>query len=217
MHSDGVRSWTISRWQTTDASMAEMDITMRVKPNGAITPMLFAFGAAVNERGGGRFEGQLAISFPLHGIAGSFIPSSASEQLWLAQGIGLTPFLAFLRQPTASKAHLAVTLRLADVPAFEQLISDALAAGPSNNVKVSFFISNADEEAVAAFPTKALASTRYPGRLTAAHLSDSSLFGGLQQREIFLCGTDAFRASVVQALEGQMVDAGRIHYESFSF
>lgn len=187
---------------------------MRIKADGSVTPMLFAFGDAVNERNDGKFEGPTAIAFPLLGIAGSFVQRSlVAKQVWIAAGIGITPFLAFMREPQLAEVQLLLSCRKAEVGVFCELIQEALS--PRAGVKTLMFVSDLqDSEEVKTLPSTSTSFTYKCGRISDEGLREVE---GLSESEVYLCGTEAFRTSMSSLLRGCGVTLDSIKLESFSY
>ncbi|GAV98933.1 protein [Lentinula edodes] len=99
LNDDRVRTWTVS-----DSSTHEFALTMREIPGGVVTGALFNLARALAKS---RPElltntSDLEIRLGLVGFSGSFcLPSPAKDSevklLWIAGGIGFTPFLRMLK------------------------------------------------------------------------------------------------------------------------
>ena len=188
-----------------------MKIVIRCKSTGRVTPVLFQFGQAVNVRGG-KFQGPAALSLPLYGVAGTFIlPSTASRQLYLAGGIGLTPFLAMIEARRAED-HMTLLLscRASEVPVFEHLITQAISAASYDNVKVNYHITS---------DTKPfLSPVNYATEVTLGRISKSSFSSyKLEEMEIFLVGSGGYSEGVNLALKECGVALRKVKTESFLY
>lgn len=187
-----------------------MSITIRKKATGRITPTLFAFGSMVNEKDGGNFTGQAAISLPLLGIAGTFCQSvKAGKELYLAGGIGVTPFLPMIE----ARRHqddiiLILSCRSIELSAFEKMVADSISKSPYENIKVKYHLTG---------ETSVDASELYHlGRITASSLAALDLEERRISR-ILLCGSESYAKGVMVALEGNGVNGNEVHRESFAY
>ena len=90
LNDDGVRSWTISHSPSFNTGVASdtFSITIRRAQLGAITPLLFDFGLAVNQRHDGNFSGDAQLALSLLGIGGepfTTVPVQSPVQLAIGQ------------------------------------------------------------------------------------------------------------------------------------
>lgn len=124
--------------------------------------------------------------------------AGARRQVWVAGGIGITPFLSWIRSFDGSDGYeidLYYTVRTKDEALFWDEI--AAASGRNGHFKAHLFCSNND------------------GRLTVAKIAARS--GALSQAEVYLCGPIAMTESLATQFEQAGVPEARIHYEEFNF
>ncbi|KAF9458769.1 hypothetical protein BDZ94DRAFT_1239728 [Collybia nuda] len=149
----------------------------------------------------------------------SLTPAPRKKALWVAGGIGITPFLAMLRGLGDATGdwdiNLVVSTREPDV--LMPLISAALPPSNSHShVRVDVF----SNKPIPTFDEGADGTTlqRHTGRVT------PSIFAELEwakaapeDREAFVCGPEPFEKVVVDALLGLGVEQGTIHREGFAY
>jgi uncharacterized protein len=193
LNDDYVRSWTISSAPAYDAatgtfaSTSEFTITVKKQTGGALSPLLHTL-----------FDSGLAqqqLNCTLVGIAGDFgcynvkAPHAVQHKsmLWIAAGSGITPFMsmsAALAAATNTTATAAATaaaaVMLFSADSANVHIADTLA---SNSITVHKFAS------------------RYSGSDSSVHArrlqkSDLAAVANLQQRTVYLCGPNPFKAAV---------------------
>lgn len=245
VNDDRVRTWTISR--TTAPS--SYSLTMREKPGGAVTGALFSIARKLAEVKPSILEDSrpLSLSVDLIGITGDFVlpkPTSATSDhavagdelrylvrqmtltpvpnkktLWVAGGIGITPFLAMLRglgDDTGDwDINLVVSTREPDI--LLPLISAALPPQNSHShVLVDVFSEKPIPDLTGGADSTML--RRHTGRIT------PSIFAELEwtkaapgNREVFICGPEPFEKVVVDALLNLGVEQDAIHREGFAY
>jgi predicted ferric reductase len=122
----------------------------------------------------------------------------AKQQIWIAGGIGITPFLSWIRDFGIQIEHTIdfyYTVRGPEEALYLEEINEAVERHA--NFRLHLTYSNKD------------------GRLSAEKIVASS--GPLDDKEIYLCGPLA----LIEALRKQFIELGvparRIHYEEFSF
>ena len=137
---------------------------------------------------------ELAIGSPVEveGPHGRFLVSNLGEQIWIAGGIGITPFLSRARSrmlPARVDFYYTVTR------AEEAVFAKELAALESKTFKFNLVI------------------TAQMGRLTADKISEQC--GSLSAKQVYICGP----SSMLSDLAGQLKKAGarHIHSEIFGF
>lgn len=121
------------------------------------------------------------------------------KQIWLAGGIGVTPFLAFIRDMNGNLAHnidFYYTVRHPD----EALFVEEIQAAATRNPRLRPFVRYSAKE----------------GSLTLEHIL-KNIAGDVKDYHIYMCGP----LPMIQAFEKKFLELGvpnnQIHYEEFNF
>ncbi|KAJ5598886.1 hypothetical protein N7510_011836 [Penicillium lagena] len=139
LNDDRVRTWTVSSGHER-GPVCGFDLTMREKKGGAVTGALFD---VIREHGAQQKYGQeidvraLEIDAPVVGITGDFcLPFRGLKILWVAGGIGLTPFMAMLaalsQRGSDARGEFTLAISTREPTTFLRLIESALSADISN-------------------------------------------------------------------------------------
>ena len=143
---------------------------------------------------------QPAMNAVIDGAYGMFdYKTGGQKQIWIAGGIGLTPFLSFIRDMNGSLAHevdFYYTVRHPE----EALFVDEIRAATENNPRLNVHVRFSATE----------------GSLTIDHIL-KNVKGNLMDYHVYLCGP----LPMIQAFERKFLDLGlpsnQIHYEEFNF
>ena len=122
-----------------------------------------------------------------------------ARQVWIAGGIGITPFLSWLGDARPAE-RLDVDLFYAVAHAGDALYLDELQDAADRLAGVRVHLSTDDRD----------------GRLTIDRIA-AAVEGPLAERSAFLCGPGAMIRSLEQGLRRAGVPGPEIHYEEFSF
>ncbi len=127
--------------------------------------------------------------------------SGGHQQVWIAGGIGITPFRSWIRAfptepPLEFDIDLYYTVQNEDEALFLDEISTAAAHYPTFRPHLTY--------------------SRREGSLTIEQIATSSR-GSLAEREIYLCGPRRMIQQFQQAFRTRGVPSSRIHYEYFNF
>ncbi|SJX60615.1 uncharacterized protein SRS1_11863 [Sporisorium reilianum f. sp. reilianum] len=224
LNDSGVRTWTISS-APTGAADDTLQVTMRRVERGLITPKLFEVAKTAS-------VGQPAAVLPVLGVGGDFVLAqgvgSGSKLLWIASGVGMTPFLAFLRSLSDSEAKrpditLVLAVRRAEAATMLALVHAAIALdAPSAAGILAIHIFSTGLQQSDALPAAQLGSSAFNIAITLhdARLSSDLLLAtcdAADEAEAWVCGPPSLEAMVVQTLESAGWPADRVHRESFSF
>jgi ferredoxin-NADP reductase len=189
LNDDNIRTFTVSK-----VSSDRRQISITVKKSGAISSYLHSLSAAT------------PIEVELKGVGGTFtcfVPGrEAPPMLWVAGGVGITPFLAMYRALRASgrplpDIELFYACRLDEVELIREL----------TDIRVRVF----DSKTTIAPPTTHLREV-HRRRLRAADFDGLEL---LDRATVFVCGPEGFMADVKSWLEH--VEPSRLRFESFQF
>lgn len=237
LNDTGLRTWTISSApRCSNIAEHELKVSMRRVETGLITPKLFDVAKKAK-------EGKLEVMLPVLGVGGDFVlPSVGSggrTVLWVASGVGVTPFLAFLQALANSKESgweitMILAVRRAEAAPMLQLVRKAIAAdsaaSPASRYPVGdlnlYIVSagledqdNLTESEV--FPaTFHVSVTRHSVRLSPELLLSIASEGPTDDKremEAWVCGPPSLEASVLRTLEKAGTLTSKVHHESFSF
>lgn len=215
INDDRVRTWTVSSAHEGQ-NATWFELTMRKMPGGAVTGALFniledyslnQFGHLV------KFNG--SVSAGIVGITGDFfIDSNKLDVLWIAGGIGITPFLAMLKalEQLGYRAEGDISLILAtrEPEIMLQLIQPSIERMPPTvNIKCELFTSRRDlDMEIVSSPNAKI--TIHEGRINPEYWR-----GTPKDKEFFICGPNGFGDSVVNGLQLAGVPPSQIHREGF--
>jgi predicted ferric reductase len=172
---------------TISSAPAEDVLRLTIKASGNFTRELFARLK----------DGTEAI---IEGAYGMFnYKTGGPKQIWIAGGIGLTPFLSFVRDMDGNLQHkvdLYYTVRHPD----EAIFVDELEAAAAKNPDLKVHIRYSAKE----------------GSLTIEDIVKNA-GGNIRDYDVYLCGP----WPMMQAFEKKFIDLGlpknKIHYEEFNF
>ncbi|KAF8428411.1 hypothetical protein L210DRAFT_3564313 [Boletus edulis BED1] len=239
-----------SRNAGTAAGPTSFSLTIRHKPGGVVTSALFAITEQM-----GKFRPELLedarplqFSVPLVGVAGDFtLPTEADacvsgqgggsspcagirKWLWLAGGIGMTPFLAMLaglREGHTNDIILVLSTREPDV--LLALVTSALERKGDHvrehgrhqgTLSIHLFsrfpVSSSSSVATAHGTVLAVEMTHHPGRLNEDTLRTLNI-EDVQERQAYVCGSESFERAVLCALKQVGVDARKVRKEGFVY
>src|SRR2546429_6498730 len=124
------------------------------------------------------------------------------EQVWIAGGIGITPFRSWIRaippeQPLEFDIDLYYTVRSEDEALFLDEIRTAATQHPSFRPHIIF--------------------SQRDGSLTMEHIVETSGGGTIVARDIYMCGPSGMTESFQHALRKLGVPPMHIHFEHFNF
>ncbi|MCA2212127.1 ferredoxin reductase family protein [Jidongwangia harbinensis] len=122
------------------------------------------------------------------------------RQIWVAGGIGVTPFLSWIRDldhgdPPAHRVDFFYTVRTPADALFLDEIEHAARRHPNLHAHVVF-------------------SARH-GSLTAARIAAAS--GGVTGADVYLCGPSRMTGTLAHDFRRMGVPSGSLHYEEFNF
>ena len=183
----GDRALNESHPFTISSAPAEDVLRLTIKASGNFTRDLFARLK----------EGTEAV---IEGAYGMFdYKTGGQKQIWLAGGIGLTPFLSFIRDMNGALAHdvdFYYTVRHPE----EALFIDEIKAAAERNPRFKPHIRFSATE----------------GSLTIDHILNNA-GGNVKDHHVYLCGP----LPMIQAFEKKFLELGlppgQIHYEEFNF
>ncbi|KAG6916401.1 hypothetical protein DXG01_006980 [Tephrocybe rancida] len=217
LNDDRVRTWTVSRSSTESFSL-----TMREKPGGAVTGALFSIARKLQAVRPTLLEDArpLALTVGLVGVSGEFVlpptPRYGMQKLlWLAGGIGVTPFVAMIRglDPEAKyNVHLVLSTREPEV--LLPLLEEALLSHQHNAGSTFAFDVFSEKDVPDLKNEKGVVLRKHRGRVARALIELDSDVG---EKEVYLCGPVAFEEAVLGILGDLGVDKARVRREGFGY
>ncbi|KAM0755721.1 hypothetical protein T439DRAFT_320434 [Meredithblackwellia eburnea MCA 4105] len=213
VNEDGVRTWTISS-APSRTSPQSFSITLRHPPRGLITTQLFH-----------RLNSTTSLpplTLPVLGMGGEFLLPTGSmrKMLWMAGGIGITPFLAFLgslsqNNPNGEAWDVQLLVATREPEVMVDLVDNAI--GPTNlAIDLHLFSPNSTAPSIIKYQGGAASATVHPFRLGPAFFASeegSKNLGGA----LYLCGPPPFEEAALKAVESAGVDIGSVVQERFNF
>ena len=153
----------------------------------------------------GDFTGQLKnlkpnTTFSVEGPFGFFSNKnySATKQLWIAGGIGITPFLS-MAGDLKNSGNQQVDLYYCVKDQTEAVLLDELTKISATNKNFRVILWPSDTQ----------------GRITGNKIAEIS--DNLSDREVFLCGPHNFSQAIIEQLKLLGVSSSKIHFENFNF
>ncbi|KAG1854511.1 hypothetical protein F4604DRAFT_1591213 [Suillus subluteus] len=237
VNDDCVRTWTVSKLPTSDTPCI-LSITMRAIKGGLITPILYQLARSVDPQLTGAHidVADLKVCAPLRGIGGDLpVPEpllacdGGRQLLWIAGGIGLTPFLSLIRHVTNLAARgfgvwdVTLVLSTREPEVMLSLIQEAFVNMSSS--KVDDLQSPPDFAfSIHVYSPKFQLSESFPPFVSLipheGRLDDSgALFGSVAAkfREPHICGPLPFVSNAMKSLQAAGVDPERVKRERFTY
>ncbi|KAL4943223.1 hypothetical protein BDV06DRAFT_144201 [Aspergillus oleicola] len=214
LNDDRVRTWTVSSaHENQEASWFEL--TMREMKGGAVTGTLFD----ILRRSPQGLRQAVAINEPvitdIVGVTGDFFLSDNNiDALWVAGGIGMTPFLAMLEalaSREAAKGDIVFALSTREPELMLGLVGKLLKNVPTSvNVKLELFTRSPVSFDTSDFGGENIQSSIRNGRIGPDYWKIIS-----KNKDVLICGPDGFANSAVEDLRAAGVPNGKIHREGF--
>ncbi|KIS72165.1 uncharacterized protein UMAG_00583 [Mycosarcoma maydis] len=225
LNDGGIRTWTISSAPNhTGKAEDTIVITMRRVGKGLITPKLFEVAKTTLT------EQPASVVLPVLGVGGEFVLSKAAgdgvKMLWIASGVGITPFLSFLRFLASSRHRkldvtLVLAVRRAEALVMLDLVRRAITSRHAETIGklcVHVFSAGLHDNALS---ISQLDGTAFDLTITFhdARLSPDLLLSlsGRERAEVWVCGPPQLETSVVHTLESAGWPTNKLHRESFAF
>jgi predicted ferric reductase len=120
------------------------------------------------------------------------------QQVWIAGGIGVTPFMSWIRDFNSDGDQKVDFFYTVSHPG-EALFVDEILKGAARNPHFTPHVTASSQD----------------GRLTVPKIIDAT--GPLTDKDIYMCGPIVMILAFREALRKQGVPAGNIHYEEFNF
>ncbi|KAK0202267.1 hypothetical protein DFS33DRAFT_1375582 [Desarmillaria ectypa] len=208
VNDDRIRTWTVSSTHLTPT--CTFSLTMREKPGGAATGALFALVRKIAE-----FQpallgdmSPLSLTISIVGVTGDFtlLRSTTKRLALFAGGIGVTPFLSMLGGVIGDGWDVVLMLSTRE-PCF------LLPLIPKGGERLAVHVFS--DEPVPEPETRSLDVTVHRGRLGPAYLVDHR--EDWVGRDMFVCGPESYRDSILGGLAVAGVERERIQVEGFEY
>jgi ferredoxin-NADP reductase len=237
VNEDYVRTWTISNTPVFDsdsnefAATNQVSVTVKRKPGGLMSNVLHANAYKLIEQ-------RLPVEFKGSGAGFTCFtpgtqnapPSVSFKMLWIAGGVGITPFMAMwdgilqlanAHPQTTTDIVLLFSGRGDDIKVLEHFVRQ-IGPGPANvKLRIVAFQSIGDDSLVAKSAREDLCLTFSEDALQIkerrAQVEDIQSISALDKREVYMCGPDALMRWSDATLITLNVEEGRRHRESFIF
>ncbi|KAF8074150.1 hypothetical protein FPV67DRAFT_1560343 [Lyophyllum atratum] len=239
VNDDRIRTWTVSSSASVGGKTV-FALTMREKTGGAVTGALFAIARRLAEVKPEMMDDarDLALSVGVVGVTGEFIlpavvgtgvtddelglvvsPSVVGRELnvtrllWVAGGIGVTPFLAMLAGLRGTAYDIRLVLSTREPEVLVPLLATALRVRGGRPAKL--VIDVVSDKATPNLDVEGVVLRRHAGRVTKGVFIEGA--DEVPGREVYVCGPEPFEKAVMAMLEDLGVAKGGIRTEGFAY
>jgi NAD(P)H-flavin reductase len=220
INDDRVRTWTVSSGHEGQ-DVTWFDLTMREVKQGAVTGALFKI---LRQNSHGKTKEVLNLSgtnvyADIVGITGDFnIRNNDLQMLWVAGGIGVTPFMAMLaaisQREKCTKAIITLALATREPKVFLDLIKTSFPKALTNvQIKVDVFSSQGGE--MPNDPSNLLDSKWVDVTFHNYRIPNDYWSRTRDYDEVFICGPAEFGDVAQNRLKEAGIPDDRIHREGF--
>ncbi|KAL5003285.1 hypothetical protein BDV10DRAFT_154605 [Aspergillus recurvatus] len=215
INDDRVRTWTVSSAHE-GREVSWFELTMREMKGGAVTGALFDILRKHPQKPGKRVQIEHAVVADIVGVTGDFVLSEKEiNALWVAGGIGITPFLAMLdalgSRGERTSGDVAFALSTREPDTMLGLVRNSLSKVPKAvGVRIDLFTHAPVKTDVEELNTENLRISLHSGRIGPQYWKAVST-----DKDVFICGPNAFGDAAVEGLRAVGVPNEKIHREGF--
>ncbi|KAF7712043.1 Uncharacterized protein PECH_005338 [Penicillium ucsense] len=218
INDDRVRTWTVSSAHEGQ-DLSWFEITMRKMPGGVVTGNLFDLleNSRIDTRNGDTVKFDGSVHAELVGVTGDFIlgPSESLDALWVAGGIGVTPFLAMLhaleQRHSTSQGDVWLVLSTREPDLMLKLIFPSLKKiAPKINFSLHVFTSVSNLDSRVKMELTNFNIEIHRGRVGSAFWDTVP-----KTKDVFICGPNAFGNAAESELQSAGIQPSQIHREGF--
>ncbi|KAL4764810.1 putative oxidoreductase, FAD-binding [Aspergillus foveolatus] len=219
INDDRVRTWTVSGAHE-GSQMSWFELTMREMKGGAVTGALFEVLRKHPQEQGRLVEIEQSVVADIVGVTGDFVLSDKEiNALWVAGGIGITPFLAMLEALGSREAEgqgkstgdILFALSTKEPDVMFELLQNSLENAPMGvKVKIDLFTRSAVRADIGEFQTGKIQVSVHEGRIGPQYWKTVPT-----EKDVFICGPNDFGDAAVEGLRAVGVPNKRIHREGF--
>ena len=218
LNDDRIRTWTVSSAHV-DGKTRTFELTMREKPGGLVTGALFSVARKLRESMPRVMEDCRILSMVVRlvGVAGDFVLPPVQDStmgrnklLFVAGGIGITPFLSMLKaiRERGEERDVVLLISTREPKVLLNLVADAISQ-PSAKLKLVVHVFSSQE--IPDLGTDAELK-KHPSRISRSFWIND--LKDVEEREVYLCGPPEFNKAIQ---EHSGLEANRIHSEGFNY
>ena len=214
INDDRVRTWTVSSAHE-EQNVTCFELTMREMKGGVVTGALFdRLRKCQSDQRGQHIVFGTPVVVDVVGVAGDFFMDRKKiNVLWVAGGIGITPFLAMLNalaeRGFAAEGDIMLVLATREPNIMLNMMRPSLER-IALTVRVTIAIFTHDSEFDAGHLKQNQDICVYRGRVVPEFWRDIP-----RDKDVFICGPNAFGDSVTDGLQAVGVSPHKIHREGF--
>ena len=215
LNDDRVRTWTVSSAHERDDTVSWFELTMREAKGGEVTGALFDILRGSKKDHGSPFMPERKVIVDIVGITGDFhLHQLGVNALWVAGGIGITPFFAMLNalaqreHPTKTDITLALSTKEPEI--MVELLRRLLSQLPSEiRITIDIF-THVEGVNLNSLENESQRMSLHHGRIPAHYWIET-----VGDKEVLICGPNEFGDSVMERLQVTGVSLQRIQREGF--
>ncbi|KAB8224314.1 hypothetical protein BDV33DRAFT_188289 [Aspergillus novoparasiticus] len=214
INDDRVRTWTVSSAHE-ERNATCFELTMREMKGGAVTGALFdCLRKYRSTQLGQRIVFDTPVVADIVGVTGDFfMDRDRLDALWVAGGIGITPFLAMLRalaeRGSAAEGDIMLVLATREPNTMLHMMRSSLERIESTvRINIAIFTHDSKFDSGNLKPNQNICVHR--GRVVPDFWKDIP-----RGKDVFICGPSAFGDSVADALRAVGVSPSQIRREGF--